>query len=62
MTIEEEVATNKGIEAGHADAQRHNLDPENFESTPNPYGIDSEAKEHEAWETGYESIFEAEIK
>jgi hypothetical protein len=58
MAIEQEIATNQGLDAGTKDAQRIAQDPACFEATSNPYGVDSESVQHEAWEVGYESTFE----
>ena len=48
-----------GEDAGIAAATRYRHDPECFEDTPNPFGIDSEADLHEAWQSAYENEFEA---
>ena len=47
-----------GEEAGIADAMRCRYDSESFEDTPNPFGIDSEANLHAAWQDAYENEFE----
>lgn len=51
-------ATRRGEAAGRADAKRYDQDPATFEATANPFGVDSEAPEHEAWADGYENTFE----
>lgn len=52
------IAYQRGANAGLTDAKRYDDDPPNFEATPNPYGCDTEAAQHEAWEIGYENTFE----
>jgi hypothetical protein len=52
-------ATELGEEAGVAAAMRYRYDSESFEDTPNPFGVDSEADLHEAWQDAYENVFEA---
>jgi hypothetical protein len=47
-----------GTEAGIAAATRYRHASELFEDTPNPFGIDSEADLHEAWQDAYENEFE----
>ena len=47
-----------GTEAGIAAATRYRHDSESFEDTFNPFGIDSEADLHEAWQDAYENEFE----
>ena len=47
-----------GEEAGIAAATRYRHDSESFEDTPNPFGIDSEADFHEAWQDAYENELE----
>jgi hypothetical protein len=48
-----------GIAVGVAAATRYQHDPESFEDTPNPFGIDSEADLCAAWQDAYENEFEA---
>jgi hypothetical protein len=47
-----------GEEAGIAAAIRCCYDSASFEDEPNPFGIDSEADFHEAWQDAYENEFE----
>ena len=53
-----ERAKQLGEQAGEAGAARWKVDPECFEDTPNPFGIDSEPEFHDAWAAGYENEFE----
>jgi hypothetical protein len=48
-----------GVAAGVAAAKRYLRDPESFEDTPNPFGIDSESDLHAAWQDAYEDVYEA---
>ena len=47
-----------GDVAGRAAAARYRHDPTSFEDTSNPFGVDSEANLHEAWQDAYENEFE----
>ncbi len=63
MKINIQIALNKGLDAGSKDAAFYNRDKENFEKLEeNPYCIDLESEEYEAFEKGYENTFQAEIK
>lgn len=52
-------AKEMGAAAGVAAATRFLYDPESFEDTPNPFGIDYEADLCAAWQDAYENEFEA---
>jgi len=52
------VAEERGMNSGLLDARSYDSDPECFEETPNPYGVDTEDDLHEAWAVGYENTFE----
>ena len=56
--MDEKTAKQLGEQAGHAAAIRWETDPEWFEETPNPFGIDSEPDLWEAWQEAYEGEFE----
>lgn len=58
MTIQQ--ARKDGRITGEGDAANYRRDPENFEaSQPNPFGMDSQPKLHQAWAEAYENAFEA---
>jgi hypothetical protein len=47
-----------GWKAGKAAAIRYRRDPQCFEESPNPFGVDSEPALWEAWQDAYENAFE----
>lgn len=53
-----EKARTLGREAGEAAAVRYGRDPDCFEDSPNPFGMDSEPELWEAWQEAYENAFE----
>jgi hypothetical protein len=56
-----QMAKAMGEAAGMAAAKRFRDDPECFENTLNPFGIDSEPDLWEPWQDAYEEMFDANI-
>lgn len=58
MTFTPRTSKRLGQTRGMQDARRYDADPEHFEPSDNPFGMDSESSLHEAWQEGYEDRFE----